>query len=80
MVIDIVFVIDMLKYMNLLVDLKIMVEIKKVISFGVFFFDNYFDRIQVFQNMVYCVDLSNLIKFFQLYCQWMDWIMEEFFC
>lgn len=62
-----VLVIDMFKYMSLLVDLKIMVEMKKVISLGVFFLDNYIDCIQVFCNMVYCVDLSNFIKFLELY-------------
>lgn len=79
MVIDMVLVMDMFKYMIFLVDLKIMVEIKKVISLGVLLLDNYFDCIQVFWNMVYCVDFSNFIKLLELYCQWMDCIMVEFF-
>lgn len=35
--------------------------------------------IQVLQNMVHCADLSNPTKPLQLYRQWTDRIMEEFF-
>lgn len=38
---------DMSKHMNLLADLKTMVETKKVTSLGVLLLDNYSDRIQV---------------------------------
>ena len=38
---------DMSKHMNLLADLKTMVETKKVTSSGVLLLDNYSDRIQV---------------------------------
>lgn len=38
---------DMSKHMNLLADLKTMVETKKVTSLGVLLLDNYCDRIQV---------------------------------
>lgn len=34
---------------------------------------------QVLQNMVHCADLSNPTKPLQLYRQWTDRIMEEFF-
>ncbi len=34
---------------------------------------------QVLQNMVHCADLSNPTKPLQLYKQWTDRIMEEFF-
>uniref|UniRef100_A0A8C4NW19 Phosphodiesterase n=1 Tax=Dicentrarchus labrax TaxID=13489 RepID=A0A8C4NW19_DICLA len=78
MVIDIVTT-DMSKHMNLLADLKTMVETKKVTSSGVLLLDNYSDRIQVLQNMVHCADLSNPTKPLQLYRQWTDRIMEEFF-
>lgn len=49
---------DMSKHMNLLADLKTMVETKKVTSSGVLLLDNYSDRIQVrnesiFHNVVY---------------------------
>ncbi|XP_074206513.1 3',5'-cyclic-AMP phosphodiesterase 4C isoform X3 [Camelus bactrianus] len=47
MVIDIVLATDMSKHMNLLADLKTMVETKKVTSLGVLLLDNYSDRIQV---------------------------------
>ncbi|XP_051964709.1 cAMP-specific 3',5'-cyclic phosphodiesterase 4D-like isoform X1 [Xyrauchen texanus] len=79
MVIDIVLATDMSKHMNLLADLKTMVETKKVTSSGVLLLDNYSDRIQVLQNMVHCADLSNPTKTLQLYRQWTDRIMEEFF-
>ncbi|XP_051971456.1 cAMP-specific 3',5'-cyclic phosphodiesterase 4D-like isoform X7 [Xyrauchen texanus] len=79
MVIDIVLATDMSKHMNLLADLKTMVETKKVTSSGVLLLDNYSDRIQVLQNMVHCADLSNPTKPLQLYKQWTDRIMEEFF-
>uniref|UniRef100_UPI00398EEEA8 3',5'-cyclic-AMP phosphodiesterase 4D isoform X4 n=1 Tax=Pristiophorus japonicus TaxID=55135 RepID=UPI00398EEEA8 len=79
MAIDIVLATDMSKHMNLLADLKTMVETKKVTSSGVLLLDNYSDRIQVLQNMVHCADLSNPTKPLQLYRQWTDRIMEEFF-
>ncbi|KAG8456592.1 hypothetical protein GDO86_002390 [Hymenochirus boettgeri] len=79
MVIDIVLATDMSKHMNLLADLKTMVETKKVTSSGVLLLDNYSDRIQVLQNMVHCADLSNPTKPLQLYRMWTDRIMEEFF-
>ncbi|XP_049733391.1 cAMP-specific 3',5'-cyclic phosphodiesterase 4C isoform X2 [Elephas maximus indicus] len=47
MVIDMVLATDMSKHMNLLADLKTMVETKKVASLGVLLLDNYSDRIQV---------------------------------
>ncbi|XP_064413719.1 3',5'-cyclic-AMP phosphodiesterase 4D isoform X1 [Latimeria chalumnae] len=79
MVIDIVLATDMSKHMNLLADLKTMVETKKVTSSGVLLLDNYSDRIQVLQNMVHCADLSNPTKPLQLYRQWTNRVMEEFF-
>ncbi|MBN3286321.1 PDE4D phosphodiesterase, partial [Polyodon spathula] len=79
MVIDMVLATDMSKHMNLLADLKTMVETKKVTSLGVLLLDNYSDRIQVLQNIVHCADLSNPTKPLQLYRQWTDRIMVEFF-
>ncbi|XP_071583936.1 3',5'-cyclic-AMP phosphodiesterase 4C isoform X3 [Heliangelus exortis] len=79
MVIDMVLATDMSKHMNLLADLKTMVETKKVTSLGVLLLDNYSDRIQVLQNMVHCSDLSNPTKPLELYRQWTDRIMVEFF-
>ncbi|XP_053906402.1 cAMP-specific 3',5'-cyclic phosphodiesterase 4C isoform X2 [Cuculus canorus] len=79
MAIDMVLATDMSKHMNLLADLKTMVETKKVTSLGVLLLDNYSDRIQVLQNMVHCADLSNPTKPLDLYRQWTDRIMEEFF-
>ncbi|XP_047387592.1 cAMP-specific 3',5'-cyclic phosphodiesterase 4C isoform X2 [Sciurus carolinensis] len=70
---------DMSKHMNLLADLKTMVETKKVTSLGVLLLDNYSDRIQVLQNLVHCADLSNPTKPLPLYRQWTERIMAEFF-
>ncbi|XP_072338434.1 3',5'-cyclic-AMP phosphodiesterase 4C-like isoform X1 [Scyliorhinus torazame] len=79
MTIDMVLATDMTKHMNLLADLKTMVETKKVTSLGVLLLDNYSDRIQVLQNMVHCADLSNPTKPLHLYRLWVDKIMMEFF-
>ncbi|KAL2090203.1 hypothetical protein ACEWY4_014891 [Coilia grayii] len=79
MVIDMVLATDMTKHMNFLADLKTMVETKKVTSLGVLLLDNYSDRIQVLQNMVHCADLSNPTKPLEVYRQWTDRIMVEFF-
>jgi len=79
MVIDMVLATDMSKHMSLLADLKTMVETKKVAGSGVLLLDNYTDRIQVLQNMVHCADLSNPTKPLELYRQWCNRIMEEFF-
>ncbi|KAM9688456.1 3',5'-cyclic-AMP phosphodiesterase 4C [Trichechus inunguis] len=79
MVIDMVLATDMSKHMNLLADLKTMVETKKVARLGVLLLDNYSDRIQVLQNLVHCADLSNPTKPLPLYRQWTDRIMAEFF-
>ena len=69
----------MSKHMSLLADLKTMVETKKVAGSGVLLLDNYTDRIQVLQNMVHCADLSNPTKPLDLYNNWVERIMEEFF-
>ncbi|KAK2822075.1 hypothetical protein Q5P01_022140 [Channa striata] len=79
MVIDMVLATDMSKHINLLADLKTMVETKKVTSSGVLMLDNYTDRMQVLRNMVHCADLSNPTKPLELYRQWTDRIMDEFF-
>uniref|UniRef100_A0A8C2UZS7 Phosphodiesterase n=1 Tax=Chinchilla lanigera TaxID=34839 RepID=A0A8C2UZS7_CHILA len=79
MVIDMVLATDMSKHMTLLADLKTMVETKKVTSSGVLLLDNYSDRIQVLRTMVHCADLSNPTKPLELYRQWTDRIMAEFF-
>merc|ERR1711936_192331 len=79
MVIDMVLATDMSKHMSLLADLKTMVETKKVAGSGVLLLDNYTDRIQVLQNMVHCADLSNPTKPLDLYNNWVERIMEEFF-
>lgn len=47
---------DMSKHMNLLADLKTMVETKKVTSSGVLLLDNYSDRIQVRTPSCPCLD------------------------
>ncbi|KAM8765900.1 LOW QUALITY PROTEIN: 3',5'-cyclic-AMP phosphodiesterase 4C [Rhynchonycteris naso] len=79
MVIDMVLATDMSKHMNLLADLKTMVETKTVTSLGVLPLDNYSDHIQILQDLVHCTDLSNPTKSLPLYRQWTDRIMAEFF-
>uniref|UniRef100_A0A2K6EXJ2 Phosphodiesterase n=1 Tax=Propithecus coquereli TaxID=379532 RepID=A0A2K6EXJ2_PROCO len=79
MVIDMVLATDMSKHMNLLADLKTMVETKRVTSLGVLLLDNYSDRIQVLQSLLHCADLSNPTKPLPLYRQWTGRIMAEFF-
>ncbi|XP_067124174.1 3',5'-cyclic-AMP phosphodiesterase 4C-like isoform X1 [Centruroides vittatus] len=79
MTIDMVLATDMSKHMNLLADLKTMVETKKISGSGVLHLDNYTERIQVLQNMVHCADLSNPTKPLDLYKNWVNLIMEEFF-
>ncbi|MGH0129307.1 UNVERIFIED_CONTAM: hypothetical protein FKN15_001937 [Acipenser sinensis] len=76
---DLVLATDMSKHMTLLADLKTMVETKKVTSSGGLLLDHYTDRMQVLRNMVHCADLSNPTKPLELYRQWTDRIMEEFF-
>ncbi|KAM7141647.1 LOW QUALITY PROTEIN: 3',5'-cyclic-AMP phosphodiesterase 4C [Molossus nigricans] len=75
MVIDIVLATDMSKHMNLLDDLKSMVETKKVTSLGVLLLD----CIQVLRYLVHCADLSNPTRLLPLYHLWTDHIMAEFF-
>lgn len=48
---------DMSKHMNLLADLKTMVETKKVTSLGVLLLDNYSDRIQVYFEILWSKDV-----------------------
>uniref|UniRef100_A0A8C8HWT7 Phosphodiesterase n=2 Tax=Oncorhynchus tshawytscha TaxID=74940 RepID=A0A8C8HWT7_ONCTS len=72
-------VIDIVSGMDGWLASKLLVETKKVTSSGVLLLDNYNDRIQVLQNIVHCADLSNPTKPLQLYRQWTDRIMEEFF-
>uniref|UniRef100_A0A6B0VFQ7 Phosphodiesterase n=2 Tax=Ixodes ricinus TaxID=34613 RepID=A0A6B0VFQ7_IXORI len=79
MVIDMVLATDMSKHMSLLADLKTMVETKKVAGSGVLLLDNYTERIQVLQNMIHCADLSNPTKPLDLYRNWVDLVMSEFF-
>lgn len=57
---------DMSKHMNLLADLKTMVETKKVTSLGVLLLDNYSDRIQVRTLFIQRWNQSNLIYIFDM--------------
>ncbi|CAF1049883.1 unnamed protein product [Rotaria sordida] len=78
MVIDMVLATDMSKHMQLLADLKTMVESKKVTGNNIIMLESYDDRIQVLQNMIHCADLSNPTKPLDIYIKWTDRIMEEF--
>lgn len=55
----------MSKHMNLLADLKTMVETKKVTSLGVLLLDNYSDRIQVRNALEFKIGFFSL---FFLHC------------
>ncbi|CAF1585405.1 unnamed protein product, partial [Didymodactylos carnosus] len=77
-VIDMVLATDMSKHMQLLADLKTMVESKKVTGNNIIMLETYDDRIQVLQNMIHCADLSNPTKPLDIYTRWTDRIMEEF--
>lgn len=58
---------DMSKHMNLLADLKTMVETKKVTSSGVLLLDNYSDRIQVRIKLLTSSNISLCCSDFQEY-------------
>ncbi|VDP02495.1 unnamed protein product, partial [Soboliphyme baturini] len=76
--IDMVMATDMSKHMSMLADLKTMVETKKVAGSGVLLLDKYTDRIQVLQNIIHIADLSNPAKPINLYRQWNERILEEY--
>ena len=78
MVIDMVLATDMSKHMQLLADLKTMVESKKVTGNNIIMLESYDDRIQVLQNMIHCADLSNPTKPLDIYVKWTNRIMDEF--
>lgn len=61
---------DMSKHMNLLADLKTMVETKKVTSLGVLLLDNYSDRIQVCLSFCF---ISLRVSFYGLMLNF-EWI------
>ncbi|EGT53509.1 hypothetical protein CAEBREN_31468 [Caenorhabditis brenneri] len=77
-VIDMVLATDMSKHMSLLADLKTMVEAKKVAGNNIIVLDKYNDKIQVLQSMIHLADLSNPTKPIELYQQWNQRIMEEY--
>lgn len=77
MVIEMVLATDMSKHMSLLADLKTMVEAKKV-SGTDNLLDKYQDRIQVLRSAIHLADLSNPAKPIDLYRQWNERILEEY--
>lgn len=79
MVIDIVLATDMNKHMDHLAHLKTMVETHRISGNSVFNLDSYSERIQVLQSLVHCSDLSNPTKPLELYRQWNNRVMQEFF-
>lgn len=60
----------MSKHMNLLADLKTMVETKKVTSLGVLLLDNYSDRIQVGAGMRAGAPLQPTARSLAVGCPW----------
>lgn len=79
MVINMVLATDMSKHMDHLAHLKTMVETRNISGSGLLDLEAYSERIQVLQNLVHCADLSNPTKPLDIYRQWTDRIMEEFF-
>ncbi|KAL3995164.1 putative 3'5'-cyclic phosphodiesterase pde-4 [Acanthocheilonema viteae] len=75
--IEMVLATDMSKHMNILADLKTMVEAKKVAGSSVLTLDKT-DRIQIMQTMIHLADLSNPTKPINLYNIWVKNIMEEY--
>ncbi|KAL3308057.1 hypothetical protein Ciccas_013416, partial [Cichlidogyrus casuarinus] len=71
---------DMSKHMNLLADLKTMVEMNHAAGSDVLNVDTYSVRIQIMQNLVHAADLSNPTKPLPIYQKWVARISEEFFC
>ncbi|VDN60802.1 unnamed protein product [Dracunculus medinensis] len=67
----------MSKHMSILADLKTMVESKKVSGSNVLTLDKT-DRLQVLQSMIHMADLSNPTKPIDLYRNWNQRIMEEY--
>ncbi|KHN86708.1 putative 3',5'-cyclic phosphodiesterase pde-4 [Toxocara canis] len=68
----------MSKHMSLLADLKTMVEAKKVAGSSVLTFDKFNDRIQLLQSVIHLSDLSNPTKPIELYQNWNQRILEEY--
>jgi len=80
MTIDMVLATDMSKHMEHVAHLKTMVETCKLSgNIGALNLNSYNERIQVLQNLVHCADLSNPTKPLDMYRDWTDRIMEEFF-
>nr|CAD2184844.1 unnamed protein product [Meloidogyne enterolobii] len=77
MVIEMVLATDMSKHMSLLADLKTMVEAKKVSGTDTLL-DKYQDRIQVLRSAIHLADLSNPAKPIDIYRQWNERILEEY--
>ncbi|VDK20659.1 unnamed protein product [Anisakis simplex] len=76
--IEMVLATDMSKHMSLLADLKTMVEAKKVAGSSVLTFDKFNDRLQLLQSMIHLSDLSNPTKPIELYQNWNQRILEEY--
>lgn len=79
LVIELVLATDMSKHMNLLAELRTMVETKELTGTGYLSLDDHNDRSLVLQCMLHCADLSSPTKPFAIYKQWTFGVMEEFF-
>ncbi|KAL5106127.1 cAMP-specific 3'5'-cyclic phosphodiesterase isoform F [Taenia crassiceps] len=79
LVIELVLATDMSKHMNLLAELRTMVETKELTGTGYLSLDDHNDRSLVLQCMLHCADLSSPTKPFPIYKQWTYGVMEEFF-
>uniref|UniRef100_A0A158QBU0 Phosphodiesterase n=1 Tax=Hymenolepis diminuta TaxID=6216 RepID=A0A158QBU0_HYMDI len=79
LVIELVLATDMSKHMNLLAELRTMVETKELTGTGYLSLDDHNDRSLVLQCMLHCADLNSPTKPFEIYKQWTFGVMEEFF-
>ncbi|KAL7058315.1 hypothetical protein AAHC03_017175 [Spirometra sp. Aus1] len=79
LVIELVLATDMSKHVNLLAELRTMVETKELAGTGFLSLDDHNDRSLVLQCMLHCSDLNSCTRSFDLYQQWTYRVMEEFF-
>ncbi|KAM7538810.1 hypothetical protein Aperf_G00000049059 [Anoplocephala perfoliata] len=79
LVIELVLATDMSKHMNLLAELRTMVETKELTGTEYLSLDDHNDRSLVLQCMLHCADLSTPTKPFEIYKRWTYGVMEEFF-
>lgn len=79
LVIEMVLATDMSKHVRHLAHLKSMVELGRLSGNNRTEVENSGHKQQILQSLVHCADLSNPTKPWDIYKQWTDKVMEEFF-